>query len=109
MAPKKVSTTGKTSEETLILEKEHTEEPHRYTLVLHNDDFTTQEFVVHVLVSFLHKNSEDAYRLMLKVHLEGKARVGSYTKDIAETKVAMITAYSRQNGMPLRVTCERVN
>ncbi len=107
MAPKKMSTNKETSEDTLVIEKEHTEEPHRYTLVLHNDDFTTQEFVVHILVQFLHKNAEDAYRLMLKVHLEGKARVGSYIKDIAETKVAMITSYSRQSGMPLLVTCER--
>ena len=107
MAPKKVSITDKTSEDTLVLENTRTREPHRYTIVLHNDDFTTQEFVVHVLVSFLHKNAEDAYRLMLKVHLEGKARVGNFTKDIAETKVAMIASYSRQNGMPLLVTCEK--
>lgn len=107
MAPQKVSTTEKTSEDTLVLEKEHIKEPHRYSIVLHNDDFTTQEFVVVVLVNFLHKTSDEAYHLMLKVHLEGKAKVGRYTKDIAETKVAMITSYSRQNGMPLLATCER--
>lgn len=106
MAKKRINTREKTDEDTLVLEKEHTKEPNRYTIVVHNDDFTTQEFVVHVLVNFLHKNAEEAYRLMLKVHLEGKARVGSYIKDIAETKVAMITSYSRQNGMPLLVTCE---
>lgn len=106
MAKKKMSTGEKTSGDTLVLEKEHIKEPIRYTVILHNDDFTTQDFVVHVLTSFFHKNQEDAHRLMLKVHLEGKARVGIYTKDIAETKVAVITSYSRQQGMPLMVTAE---
>lgn len=107
MAKKRVSTPKNPSDDTLVLEKDHIKEPNRYTVILHNDDFTTQEFVVHVLVNFFHKSAEDAHRLMLKVHLEGKARVGSYIKDIAETKVALITSYSRQNGMPLLVTAEQ--
>lgn len=106
MAKKKTSTSNKPSEETLVLEKDDTKEPRRYTVTLHNDDFTTQDFVVHVLISFFHRSEEDAHRLMLKVHLEGKARVGIYTKDIAESKVAITTSYSRKNGMPLLVTAE---
>lgn len=106
MAKKRLITGDGPREDALVLEKEDIKEPRHYTIVLHNDDFTTQDFVVHVLVSFLHKNQDEAYRLMLKVHLEGKARVGIFIKDIAETKVAMITVYSRQNGMPLLVTCE---
>lgn len=105
MAKKKVVKDG----EVMELLKEDIKEPHRYTIVLHNDDFTTQDFVVHVLISFFHQTEEDAHRLMLKVHLEGKARVGNYIKDIAETKVALITSYSRQNGMPLLVTVEQEN
>jgi ATP-dependent Clp protease adaptor protein ClpS len=101
MAKKTVSIIGSVLDETLVSDEIQTKEPKRYTVILHNDDFTTQEFVVHVLVNFFQKNQEDAFRLMLKVHLEGKARVGSYTKDIAESKVALITSYSRQNGMPL--------
>lgn len=107
MAKKKISRTNDTGGDTLVLTREDIKEPNLYTVVLHNDDFTTQEFVVHVLVSFLHKSSDDAHRLMMKVHLEGKARVGSFIKDIAETKVAQITFYSRQNGMPLLVTLEQ--
>lgn len=91
-------------EDTLVVEKEEIKEPIRYTVILHNDDFTTQEFVIHILTNFFYKSIEDARALMLKVHLEGKARVGSYAKDIAESKVALITSYSRQNGMPLLVT-----
>lgn len=106
MAKKKLSTQTRVDGDTLVLEKEEIKEPSFYSVILHNDDFTTQEFVVHILVSFFQKNQEDAFRLMLKVHLEGKARVGHYTKDIAESKVSLITAYSRQNGMPLLVTVE---
>lgn len=92
--------------DSLVLEKEENQEPRFYTVILHNDDFTTQEFVVHVLVNFFHINQEDAFRIMLKVHLEGKARVGRFTKDIALSKVAMITNYSKKNGMPLLTTVE---
>lgn len=106
MAKKKLSIVTKTDEDTLVLEKEQVKQPRRYTVILHNDDFTTQEFVVHVLVSFFHKNQDDAFTLMLKVHLEGKARVGLFTKDIAESKAVMVTTYSRQNGMPLLLTVE---
>lgn len=90
------------------LEREEIREPHHYTIVLHNDDFTTQDFVVHVLVSFLHQPQEKALEIMLKVHKEGKARVGRFIKDIAETKALMITSYSRQSGMPLLVTVEKL-
>lgn len=106
MAKKMVST--HTNEDALVLEEERIKEPRRYSITLHNDDFTTQDFVVHILMNFLHKNEQEAHQLMLKVHVEGKAKVGAYTKDIAESKVAVITAYSRQNGMPLLVTAEPV-
>jgi ATP-dependent Clp protease adaptor protein ClpS len=104
---KKRQSIGERSEDTLVLEKEETKEPKKYTVILHNDDFTTQEFVIHILVNFFHKNGEEAHRLMLKVHLEGKAKVGLYTKDIAESKVFVVTSYSRQNGMPLLLTAEQ--
>jgi len=93
-------------QEALVLERESTEEPRKYVVILHNDDFTTQDFVVFVLVNFFHKNHLDANRLMLKVHKEGKARVGLFTKDIALSKASSITSFSRQNGMPLKITAE---
>lgn len=106
MARKRTTTGTTPHEETMVLEKDETKEPKRYTVTLYNDDFTTQDFVVHVLMTFFHRTEEDAHHLMLKVHLEGKARVGTYTKDIAESKVAITTSYSRKNGMPLLVTAE---
>jgi ATP-dependent Clp protease adaptor protein ClpS len=92
--------------ETLVKKQEYIKEPRHYTIVLHNDDFTTQEFVVHVLISFLYQPEPKALEIMLKVHKEGKARVGRFIKDIAETKASMITSYSRKNDMPLLVTIE---
>lgn len=108
MAKAKKSMGGQPAEETQVLEREQTQTPKKYAVILHNDDFTTQEFVVFVLMNFFYKNQVDAHRLMLKVHQEGKARAGIYTKDIAQTKAAIITSFSRQNGMPLLVTAEPV-
>jgi len=94
--------------EELVLEKEEIKKPRQYTIVFFNDDFTTQEFVVHVLMQFFYKNAQEAFLLMLKVHKEGRAQVGIFSKDVALSKVAMITSYSRQNGMPLVVKAEIV-
>ncbi|USN50259.1 MAG: ATP-dependent Clp protease adaptor ClpS [Myxococcales bacterium] len=107
MNDKKTRKEPEYSGDTLVAEKREVKEPKKYCIVFHNDDFTTQEFVIHVLVNFFHKNSQDAHRLMLKVHLEGKAKVGIYTKDIAESKVYVVTSYCRQNGMPLLLTIEQ--
>ena len=73
---------------------------------MHNDDYTTQEFVVHVLREFFRKIPTEAMQLMLKVHMTGKAIVGVYTKDIAETKIEKVTSYARDNGHPLMLTME---
>src|SRR5258707_208670 len=100
---KKLAATTTPGEDALVLEKESPEEPRKYVVILHNDDFTTQEFVVFVLVNFFHKNHLDAHELMLKVHKEGKARVGVFTKDIALSKASNVISFSRQNGMPLKV------
>lgn len=90
----------------MTLERQKTKKPRRYVVIMHNDDYTTQEFVVYVLVRFFHKSADDANRLMVMVHTQGKALVGSYTRDIAETKVRLVTDYARENGMPLLLTAE---
>lgn len=91
-----------------ILEKEKVEtvEPPKYSVVFHNDDFTTQEFVIHILVSFFYLDLPTSERIMLKIHKEGRAKVGLYTKDIALSKVALVISYSRENEMPLLLTVE---
>lgn len=99
--PDKDSGTG-----TQTLERTRTKKPVMYRVVMHNDDYTTQEFVVAVLIQFFRKDPTEAHHLMLKVHMSGKAVVGVYTKDIAETKIQKVTDYAREHGHPLMVTME---
>lgn len=75
--------------------------PRLYRVVMMNDDYTPMEFVVHVLEDFFSMNREMATRVMLKVHTEGKAVCGVYTRDIAETKAEQINQYSLENEHPL--------
>ena len=90
----------------MTLERTVTKKPRRYFVVMHNDDYTTQEFVVFVIVRYFRKSAEEANRLMVMVHTQGKATVGVYTRDIAETKVKLVTDYAREHGMPLLLTVE---
>ncbi len=80
--------------------------PAMYNVLLLNDDFTPMEFVVVVLQRFFSKDREQATRIMLKVHREGQAVCGTYPKDVAETKVEQVVAFSRQNQHPLRCVME---
>ena len=81
-------------------------EPRHYKVVMHNDDFTSMEFVVEILMDIFHKDGIEAERLMLMVHKSGKAVVGSYPYDIAVTKVQMASARAREEGFPFRLTVE---
>jgi ATP-dependent Clp protease adaptor protein ClpS len=80
--------------------------PKRYKVMLLNDDYTTMEFVVEVLQRFFAMELERAMQVMLKVHNEGKAVCGVYTRDVAETKVLQVSRYARQQGHPLRCEME---
>lgn len=83
-------------------------EPPRYAVFLHNDDYTTMEFVVEVLTLDFSRPYQEAMGLMLKVHEEGKAVAGIYSFEIAESKVAKVTEKARANGFPLKLTLEPV-
>lgn len=82
-------------------------EPKRYNVILHNDDFTTMEFVVMLLANVFHKNEAEAEMLMMKVHKEGKAIAGTYSYDIACTKQKQGMDLARTNGFPLVLTVEQ--
>ncbi len=82
--------------------------PPLYNVILLNDDYTPMEFVVHILEDFFSFNREDAIRVMLKVHTEGKGLCGQYSRDVAETKVARVNDYSRTNDHPLVCSMEPV-
>lgn len=77
-----------------------------YKVVLINDDYTPMEFVVHILEAFFGLSRENATHIMLNVHTKGKGVCGVFPRDIAETKVAQVNEYSRQNEHPLLCTME---
>ncbi|MCC6645946.1 MAG: ATP-dependent Clp protease adaptor ClpS [Polyangiaceae bacterium] len=92
--------------ETATKERPKADRPRRYKVLFHNDDYTTMEFVILVLMRFFHKEESEAYHLMLTVHHKGLAVVGSYTRDVAETKAAQATDFARESGYPLLITSE---
>ena len=75
--------------------------PSMYNVVMHNDDETTMDFVVMVLATVFHHSQEDAEALMLTVHVEGNASVGTYCHDIASAKANHVMRLARKNGFPL--------
>lgn len=83
-------------------------EPRRFKVLLHNDDYTTMEFVVKILREVFHKSEAEATRIMLAVHQSGKGVCGVYTAEVAETKVTMVHNLARQAGYPLRSSMEEV-
>ena len=88
-------------------QKNALEEPPFYKVVLNNDDYTPMDFVVEVLCMFFSKTPEEATKVMLKIHHEGKATCGIYTRDIAETKCEMTNRFSREKEHPLLCCVER--
>ena len=75
--------------------------PKRFDVILLNDDYTTMEFVVEVLRRFFYKEFKAAESIMLKIHIDGEAVCGTYSYDVAQTKVTQVIDYSRQNEQPL--------
>ena len=91
----------------IVLERQvRARRPRLYRVLLHNDDFTTMEFVVLVLMRFFAKTVEQATELMLHVHLRGHAVAGVYPREVAETKVRETTQAAEVAGMPLLATAE---
>ena len=86
--------------------KPELKKPPLYKVVLLNDDYTPMEFVVHVLEIFFALPRDRATRIMLQVHTQGKGICGVFVREIAETKVAMVNEYSRDNQHPLLCTME---
>jgi ATP-dependent Clp protease adaptor protein ClpS len=81
-------------------------EPSLYSVFLLNDDFTTQAFVIEVLKQFFFKTDEESFSLMLDVHNKGKAQVGIFTKEIAETKIFLVHQAAKENSYPLKCVME---
>jgi ATP-dependent Clp protease adaptor protein ClpS len=92
--------------EVLEKPKERTKRPQLFHVILYNDDYTTMEFVVHVLEAVFQKPTEDAFRIMLDVHRRGRGVCGAYTYEVAETKVTTVHEMARKEGFPLRAGLE---
>jgi len=82
------------------------DEPSMYRVLLHNDDYTTMDFVVMVLKKVFHKTQEQSEQIMLDVHKKGKGICGVYTFEIAQTKVEQVKLLAKQNEFPLLATYE---
>jgi ATP-dependent Clp protease adaptor protein ClpS len=82
-------------------------EPFMYRVLLHNDDYTSMDFVVEILQYVFNKSVEESTMIMLKVHNEGIGLCGVYTYEIAETKVNMVHALAKEREFPLKCTMEK--
>ena len=87
--------------------KDQLQEPSMYKVLLLNDDYTSMEFVVEILIGVFHKSIEDATAVMLKVHRQGVGLCGIYIQDVAETKIEQVHALAREKKFPLRCIMEK--
>ena len=82
--------------------------PPLYKVILLNDDFTPMDFVIEILMDFFAMSEEKATQVMLQIHTQGVGVCGTYSKDVAETKVYIVNDYSRENQHPLMCSMEEV-
>jgi len=80
--------------------------PRLYRVLLHNDDYTTREFVVQILRTVFHRDEQDAIRIMLHVHHNGVGIAGVFTREVAETKIQRVEQMAQEQEFPLRLTME---
>ncbi len=96
-------------EETLTRQREEVREPPLYKVLLHNDDYTTMDFVVMILEHVFKKDTGEAARIMLNVHHRGVGVAGIYTREIGETKMAIVHSMARKHQYPLKCSLEKVS
>jgi len=96
-------------EETIIHDKEEIKEPPYFKVILHNDDYTTMDFVVMVLIDIFDKNEKEATKIMLNVHQQGSGIAGVYTREVGETKIAIVHRLARNNQFPLKCSLEKTS
>lgn len=82
------------------------QEPGMWKIILLNDDYTTMEFVVYMLIKVFGKTTKESVKIMLSVHEQGRGIVGTYVKDIAETKVKQVHDLAKEHGSPLKCIME---
>ncbi len=82
------------------------EEPKMFKVLLHNDDYTSMDFVIDILMGVFHKSENDATQIMLQIHKQKKAICGVYSFEIADTKVHQVKQMAKDNDFPLLATLE---
>ena len=92
--------------QTVVEKKSRTQKPRQWKVLLHNDDFTTMEFVIEVLQSVFHRSQAEAVELMLQVHHRGACVAGVYTREVAETKVDTVEKMARAAEYPFLASME---
>ena len=93
-------------EDFAVKERPTTKRPRNYLVLLHNDDYTTMEFVVWVLVEIFSRSQTEAMHLMLQVHTKGVGVAGVFSRDVAESKAQEVAEAAREHGHPLMCTVE---
>ena len=94
-------------ERSIIESNQKEGQPPMYRVILHNDDYTTMEFVVEILINIFGKSLENASEIMLNIHRKGKDTCGVYSYEVAETKVSVVHRLAREKGFPLKSTMEK--
>ncbi len=102
MSPRKPEESGGAAIEADIEVKE----PPKMVVLLHNDDYSTMEFVIEVLIRIFRRTPEESVKIMLAVHEQGSGVAGTYPGEIAETKVNQVSDFAKASGFPLRATTE---
>jgi ATP-dependent Clp protease adaptor protein ClpS len=91
---------------TATVSKQKVQPPRMYKVLMHNDDYTTMEFVILVLQKYFNKTHDEAQAIMISVHQKGFGVCGVYTFEVAESKAAKVVKYARDNGHPLQCSTE---
>ena len=96
-------------EQKQVQDKEELKEPFLYKVLLHNDDYTTMDFVIMILETVFNKDTTEATRIMLNVHNQGVGIAGVYTREVGETKISIVHHMAKKNQYPLKCSLEKVN
>ena len=99
-------TDRRTDGEILERTRQETKKPELFKVFLLNDDYTTMDFVIHVLEEVFQKSPAEAFRIMMQVHVNGRGIAGVYPWEVAETKVETVSTMARDAGYPLRAALE---
>ncbi len=97
---------GEGEQEIAIITRDKVKVPKLFKVLLHNDDYSTMEFVIFVLQSVFAKSMNEAQAIMMKVHLEGTGICGIYTYEVAESKASKVAQLSKEHGHPLRCSLD---